>query len=222
MAHLFTIHESSKDYIKIQKKTQELDIMVELSTVFRPELRPETTSDFLDHAVETLSWGSCISIGVKVETGKWRSTHTIAEDVGITMGAGLKKLYYQRLQDEGVNILGSGTGCLDETLVRATVGVEGRRNTFMHISPECTGAKLELVEDLKSGDLVSCIEGFFQGFPATCHVEFLQGKDSHHVWESAFHAIGEALRMAMAPNPWRIAKNNPYYGEEGIADASLI
>ena len=116
MAQLFTLHEATVTYIKMQKKTQELDIMVEISTEFNDALRPETTSDFLDHIVDTLAWGSCLSIGVKVESGKWRSTHTICEDVGITLGAALKKLFYQRLNDVVVNILGWGFGSLDVAL----------------------------------------------------------------------------------------------------------
>ncbi len=223
MAHLFTLHQHQENrYVKIQKCTQELDIMVELSTEFRPELRPDTTCFFLDHIVDTLAWGSCMSVGVKVTSGKWRSTHTIAEDVGITIGAGLKKIYYDRLETTGTNIIGHGMSCLDETLARAVVGVEGRRNTFISVAPECPGGRLEAVEDMLSADMVAFVTGFFQGFPATCHLDFLKGTDPHHVWESGIHALGEALRMAMAPNPWRLGKNNPYYAEEGIADASLI
>ena len=68
----------------------------------------------------------------------------------------------------------------------------------------------------------SFVEGFFQGFPATCHLDLLKGRDPHHCWETAFHALGEALRDAMKPNPWRVASHNPYYAEEGVADASLV
>jgi imidazoleglycerol-phosphate dehydratase len=222
MAHLFTLHEFKKDYVKIQKKTKELDIIVEISTKFDDSLHPETTSDFLDHIVDTLAWGSCMSIGVTVNCGKWRSTHTIAEDVGITIGAGMKKIYYDRLENEGVNIVGSGVGCLDESLCRCVIGVEGRRNCYINVAEECSGGRLEMVEDLRSQDLWSFVEGFFQGFPATCHLDLLKGRDPHHVWESGIHAMGEALRSAMTVNPWRTSAHNPYYGEEGIADAALI
>lgn len=222
MSNLFTIHKATNEYIKIQKKTQELDIVIEISSRFAPELRPDTTSDFLNHIIDTLAWGACLSIGVSVESGKWRSTHTICEDVAITLGAGLKKMYYQKLEEVGVNIVGVGHSCLDDALARAVIGVEGRRNAFIHIADDCSGARAEDVEDLHTADMIAFIEGFFQGFPATCQLDLLHGRDPHHVWEAAFHAIGEALRDAMAANPWRIGKNNPYYGEEGIADASLI
>ncbi|ATW27749.1 hypothetical protein [Candidatus Formimonas warabiya] len=222
MTKLFTLHRETDRYVKIQKKTQELDIMVEISTEFDRQLSPDTGLDFLDHCMESLSWGLCMSLGCKIETGKWKSTHTIAEDLAITLGAGLKKLFFKKMNDVGINISGWSLFCLDEALVRSMVSLEGRRNTFISYAPDCPGAQCEWVEDLKSADLVAFMEGFFQGFPASFHLDFLKGRDPHHSWEAAFTALGESLRMAYASNPWRIAKNNPYYAEEGIADASLI
>ncbi|MDQ0204317.1 hypothetical protein J2S01_002045 [Pectinatus haikarae] len=35
-------------------------------------------------------------------------------------------------------------------------------------------------------------------------------------------ALGEALRMAYRDNPWKIVGHNPFYADEGTADASLI
>ena len=221
MAHLFTLHEVTDNYIKIQKKTQEIDIVVELSTEYRPELHPETTMDSLVHAVETRAWCACMSIGLYFTMVIWRSTHTLCEDVAITIGAGLKRLYYDRLEKTGVNIIGRGDATLDEAVSSVIVGVEGRRNCFIHVHDGCTGALTEDVEDLHTQDMYAFFEGFFQGMPATCHLDLIHGRDPHHCWETACHALGEALREAMAPNPWRLGSNNPYYGEEGIADASL-
>ena len=220
MAQLFTLHEQTPTYVKLQKKTHELDIVVEISTEYRPELRPNTTIHFLDHMIDTLSWGMCMSIGCTVVSGKWRSTHTIAEDVAITLGAALKKLFYHKLNTEGININGWGLFGLDEALVRAMVSMEGRRNTFITYADKVR--YFEMAEDLQTADLEGFMEGFFQGFPGTLHLDFLQSRDAHHAWESAFHALGEALRMAYTSNPWRQASHNPYYAEEGIADASLV
>ena len=220
MAHLFTLHEETPTYVKMQKKTHELDIVVEISTEYKPELRPNTTINFLDHMLDTLSWSMCMSIGCTVECGKWRSTHTIAEDVAITLGAALKKLFYRKLNQEGININGWGIFGLDESLARAMVSMEGRRNTFISYTDKVK--QFEMVEDLQTADLEGFVEGFCQGFPGTIHLDFLKSRDAHHQWESGFHALGEALRMAYEHNPWRIASHNPYYAEEGIADASLI
>jgi len=220
MGKLFTLVAEKPGYLKIRKDTQELKIAVELATEFK-NLKVATTIDFFDHIIETLSWGSCLSIGCVVETGKWRSTHTIAEDVGITIGTGLKRLVAKRAKDEGININGSSVAGLDEALARVMVSMEGRRNAFFSVQEDCTAVKGELVEDMKIQDLFAFVEGFCQGFPGTVHMDFLKGRDPHHVWECAIHALGESLRQAFAPNPWRKAANNPYYAEEGIADAAL-
>ena len=220
MAKLFTLLEENDTYLKIVKETHELKIDVELSLVHK-DLAVNTSMHFLDHMLATLSWGACMSIGCVVDTGRWRSTHTIAEDTGITIGAGLKRFFAKKLVTEGINIAGSSIFGLDESLARAMVSMEGRRNTFFSIADDCPGARTELVEDVNTQDMFSFIEGFGQGFPATIHIDFLKGRDPHHVWESAFQALGESLANAFATNPWRIAANNPYYAEEGIADAAL-
>lgn len=222
MNKLFTIHASTDTYIKIQKSIKEVDVLVEISTQHDENLTPDTGINILDHFIWTLSWGLNMSIGCKVIAGKYRSEHTIAEDLGITLGAGLKKFFSKKLVEEGINICGFSIFGLDEALVRAMVNYEGRRNCFITCAEDCSGGKTEMVEDTQAANLVAFFEGFSQGFPATIHIDLLQGKDPHHTWESSFMALGEALRMAYSTNPWKMAKNNPFYAEEGVADASLI
>ncbi len=221
MARLFTLHEQSETHVRLQRHIQEVDIMVDVSTVFDAELRPHTTIGFLDHLIATLSWGLGMSVGCAVDVGRWRSTHTIAEDTGETIGVALKSLYYRKMAAEGINACGSAMFGLDEALARAMVSVEGRRNAFVAIADECPGGRSESVEDLHSADCIAFIEGFAQGLPATVHVDLLKGRDPHHVWESGFMALGEALRAAYVTNPFKIAAHNPYYADEGVADASL-
>lgn len=221
MAKLFTLHEQSDTHIKLQKQMQEVDIVVAVSTVFDRALVPDTGIGFLDHLIASLSWGLCMSIGCTATIGRWRSTHTVAEDSAQTIGAALKYLYYRKMVAEGINAFGSAEACLDEALARAIVSVEGRRNAFVTVAEECPAGRAELVEDLQAPDCVAFIEGFAQGFPATVRVDLLRGANPHHVWESAFTALGEALRIAYVTNSFRMAKNNPYYADEGVADASL-
>ncbi|MDO4582068.1 MAG: hypothetical protein Q4B96_05755 [Bacillota bacterium] len=222
MGKLFTLHEATDDYVKIQKKQQEVDIVVEISTKMNKDLKPDTSIQILDHFMWTFAWGMNMSLGCKVDCVKYRSSHTIAEDLGITIGAALSKLFATKLEKEGINIHGSATFGLDEALVRAMVNYEGRRNCFISYGPDCPGARTELVEDIQTADFVAFYEGLTQGFPTTLHIDFLQGRDQHHTWESSFMAVGEAIRMAYSTNPWKIASNNPFYAEEGVAIASLV
>ena len=221
MAQLFTLHEQSDTRVKLQKRMQELDVTVPVSTGYDPTLTPDTGIGFLDHLIASLSWGLCMSLGCTATVGRWRSTHTLAEDSAQTVGAALKYLYYRKMVAEGINAFGSAEACLDEALARATVSVEGRRNAFVAVADACPGGRTELVEDLQTPDCVAFIEGFAQGLPAPVHIDLLKGQNPHHVWEAAFTALGEALRIAYTTNAFRIAKNNPYYADEGVADASL-
>lgn len=222
MGKLFTIHEQTNDYIKIEKDIKEVNVVCEISSIFNDKLIPNTGINILDHFIWSFAWGLNMSIGCKVVCGKYRSEHTIAEDLGITLGAGLKQFFSRKIKDKGININGFSIFGLDEALVRAMVNFEGRRNCFISCSNECVGGKTELVEDTQSANFIAFYEGFTQGFPATIHIDLLQGRDPHHTWESSFMALGQALKMAYADNPWKIASHNPFYAEEGIADASLI
>ena len=219
---LFTIHKETDEYIKIQKHIKEVDVICEISNVFNDNLLPDTGINILDHFIWTFAWGLNMSIGCKVVCGKYRSEHTISEDLGITLGAGLKKFFYKKIEKTGINICGHSIFGLDEALVRVMVNFEGRRNCFVTCSDECSGGKTEFVEDTQAANFIAFFEGFSQGFPATIHIDLLQGRDPHHTWESSFMALGEALRMSYSDNPWKIARHNPFYADEGTADASLI
>ena len=219
---LFTLQEETDTRIKLQKTIQEVDITVELSTVIDPTLKPDTGIQILDHFMWTFAWGMEMSLGCKCVQGKYLSHHTTAEDLGQTIGAALKRMFYKKMQEQGCKGYGYSVFGLDEALARAMINFEGRRNCFVTIADSCPGGKTEFVEDTQAANFIAFYEGFSQGFPATVHVDLLQGRDPHHSWESSFRALGEAICMAYSDDPWKKASNNPFYAEEGAADASLI
>lgn len=98
MGKLFTIHEQTNDYIKIEKDIKEVNVVCEISSIFNDKLIPNTGINILDHFIWSFAWGLNMSIGCKVVCGKYRSEHTIAEDLGITLGAGLKNFFLGKLK----------------------------------------------------------------------------------------------------------------------------
>lgn len=214
MGKMFTILEEKEGYIRIRKSVKEMNVVCEISQTFNSELKPDTGITILDHFVWTLAWGMNMSVGCKVACGRYRSEHTIAEDLGVTLGTALQHFFSRKLQTKGINICGNSMFGLDEALVRAMVNFEGRRNCFITCADECSGGRSEFVETTQAANFIAFFEGFSQGFAATVHIDLLQGKDPHHTWESAFRALGEALRMAYDDNPWKIAAHNPFYADE--------
>ena len=190
---------SSSKHAKIVRTTKETVIDVEVD-FDKKNTKISTDCSFLDHMIESLAWWACISLSVDVRAVR-KLTHTISEDAGITIGQALRAIFEKRMDEFGVNGFGSGSAALDEALSTATIVVEGRRNAFIRLS--CEGAKANAVEDVFSTDLVAFMEGLTQGLGATLHADLTHGRDPHHVWETAFRAVGLAISGAFEQNEWR-------------------
>jgi Imidazoleglycerol-phosphate dehydratase len=52
-------------------------------------------------------------------------------------------------------------------------------------------------------DLQNFLSGFSNGAKCTLHVNIKEGEDPHHIWESVFRALGEALKMCFERNEFR-------------------
>jgi imidazoleglycerol phosphate dehydratase HisB len=193
------IVSSSSKSAKVIRTTKETVINVEVD-FDKKDMKISSGLDFLDHMIESLAWWACISLGVNVQTVR-RLTHTISEDAGITFGQALRAIMEKRMNEYGVNGFGSGSAALDEALSTSTIVVEGRRNAFVRFL--CEGAKVKVVEDMRSTDLVAFIEGLSQGLGATLHLDLIHGNDPHHVWETAFRAVGLAISGAFEHSEWR-------------------
>lgn len=211
---LFDFKELTDSDVKLVRTMKQTFVTLELSREKR-ELEIDTGVHFLNHMVETIAWGACMSIGVKVDTMEGRRlTHAISEDTALTLGKALRALYDRRIK-HGLNGTGSSLFVLDDALARVVIDISGRKNTFIGLKAK--GARLERVEDMLSQDCIAFVEGLSQGLGATIHLDILKGHDPHHCWETACRAIGEAIRGVFTENPWRTPANNPYFPDEGVA-----
>jgi imidazoleglycerol-phosphate dehydratase len=127
--------------------------------------------------------------------------HVVWEDVGMVLGVGISQLLNNR-RDDGVEGAGFGVACIDEVLSKCYLSFEGRAGCFIKIA-DSDASRRELVEDAKTQDVRQFFEGFAQGARATVHLEIGPSFDTHHLWESAFRAFGEALRVCLQSNDWR-------------------
>lgn len=176
--------------VKVSIDRKERDVLLKKKIV--------TPRNFLNHMLETISWRSCMNIQVSLEMGEYFLDHVLCEDVGITLGETLR-LLFQANRERGVNGAGSSLMIIDEALSQVVVSFEERSMCCFHNQVPLP----DRVEDMLSADLIVLLEGLAQGARATIHLEMLKGRDPHHLWESAFRAFGEALRLVFAPNEWR-------------------
>jgi len=78
------------------------------------------------------------------------------------------------------------------TLARVVIDVNGRRYSFIGLNAE--GARLERVDDMLAQD---CVEELSQRVGGTINLDILKGHNSHHSWETACRAIGEAVSRSL-------------------------
>jgi Imidazoleglycerol-phosphate dehydratase len=201
---------SSPGYASVERRTSETTVRVAVEEGPRRAPRISTGSPFLDHMVEILAFYMEMNVDASVESSR-RLMHTVAEDLGISLGAALRSMAEERIAATGCRCQGFAQAVLDEAYSQARVSYEGRALAVVERSIERFG----YVEDLQEEFLVAFMEGMAQGMRATIHVDLMRGRDPHHAWESAFRALGAALRAALERDEWR---RGSVAGVKGTAD----
>jgi len=183
-----------KDEIFIQRTTKETTTKIIINQVKENKQSIQTTIQFLDHMIETISQRANLNIGIKIES-KNKLTHTISEDSGITLGRAILELYKSKI-NLGAEGYGYSRGIIDEAYSDLILSIEGRSNCFIK------GPDFAIVEDTSGYDLKAFLEGFCQGCKCTLRVDY-SGEDPHHSWEAVFRALGISIRKTLQTNSWR-------------------
>jgi imidazoleglycerol-phosphate dehydratase len=205
----YTIEKSTPTQVQLKRTTSESAIEVTIEGAWGAvPVTPRactwnTGIKFLNHMIQLICRRASLNIDAefKCVLDATFAAHVVWEDVGMVLGAGVAELLENRRQS-GVEGAGVGVACIDEALSRSYLSFEGRSGFFARIA-ESRASQKELVEDAKCQDVRQFFDGFAQGSRASVHLELGVAEDSHHLWESAFRAFGEALRVALAPNEWR-------------------
>ncbi len=138
------------------------------------------------------------------EATKLSSSHVVAEDVGMTLGAAFRELALARMAEHGIE--GAGWGVAAEPPVKLALSWEGRK--FLKLFPVgWTDAELKrfrvgttLASGLFSEDLDDFLDGFVGGMHASVMVHWPRTGDLDGSWRAVFACLGGALAMALRPN----------------------
>jgi len=182
---------------RVERKTTEVEIIVELNVDGRGKGNVKTGIKFLDHLLATLAKHSLFDLAVKA---KGELKHHVCEDVALALGQALN----QALADKkGIKRFGSAFVPMDDSLARAVVDLGGR--PYPHLDLKLGRTK---IEDLKTEDIGHFLVSFVQTSKLNLHLAVLYGTNEHHKIEAATKALAVALREAVTREP-RMANKVP-------------
>lgn len=178
---------------KVERKTKETQIAVELNLDGTGKYEVSTGIGFLDHMLEQLSRHSLMDLKVTAKGDLHIDSHHTTEDTGIAIGEAFTKALGER---KGIVRYGHAYIPMDETLSRVALDLSGRPYFIWKV--EFTKPKLGEMD-------TELFREWFQAFAfaagATLHVENLYGVNNHHIVESCYKGLARALRIAIDIDP---------------------
>ena len=178
---------------RIERKTAETAIEVEVNLDGSGIYAVSTGIGFLDHMVEQFAKHSLIDVTMKVEGDLHVDQHHTTEDSALALGQALA----QALGDKaGIARYGHAYSPMDETLARVALDISGRpylawRAGFSQ--PRLCEWDTELIEHW--------FHSVAQTAGITLHVELLYGQNNHHICEAIYKGFARAMRAAVEVDP---------------------
>ncbi len=154
-----------------------------------PELEISTGVPFLDHMLEQTGRYGSFHLRLQGKGDIQVDPHHLLEDAGIVVGEALSQALGDRA---GIVRFSSAYAPLDDALARVVLDL-GKRPYLAY------GLGLRgRIGSLESETIEEWWRAFSVHVGATIHVDCIRGHNRHHVAESAFKALGLALRQAVA------------------------
>lgn len=179
----------------IVRKTAETDIELTLVLDGKGESNIDSGCGFLDHMLTLFAkhGGFDLSLSCKGDTEV--DYHHSVEDIGICLG----KAFAESLGDcRGITRYGDIILPMDEALILCAVDICGRNTLVLRLdipSQRVGDFDTELVEEF--------LIAFVREARISLHVRQLEGRNSHHIIEGVFKALGRTLGKAVAIDPKR-------------------
>ena len=179
---------------KVQRKTKETDVRVTLNLDGRGTYAIDTSMPFLDHMLSLMSKHGLFDLRIKAKGDTDVDYHHTVEDIGIVFGKAVKQALGTM---RGIARYGQATVPMDEALASVSIDISGRPYLVYKVE----FSKRSKIKNFEP-DLV---EDFFHAFVSnssvTLHVGTPYGRNTHHIIEAVFKALGRALRQAVSIDP---------------------
>jgi imidazoleglycerol-phosphate dehydratase len=174
---------------KINRKTSETDVSVEINLDGVGNGQISTTIPFLNHMLNLFSKHSFFDLKIKSKGDTDIDDHHLVEDIGICLGEAVKKALADKL---GIARYGAALIPMDESLCSVAVDLSGRAYLVYHVN---FGEKK--IRDFDPALLKEFFKAFSDHGGITLHINLMYGRNNHHIAEAVFKAFSRALREAV-------------------------
>lgn len=176
---------------QMQRKTGETEISVKLMLDQPGNIAIDAGFGLFNHMLSLLAFWAGFSLSVNCKGDLDVDAHHTVEDVGLCLGSCLLECLGDK---KGIERIGYGRVPMDEALAEVTIDLSGRpwlvwRNDMI-LPPVIAGEEKDLWREFYKA--LSSAGKF------NLHIDFLYGKNGHHLLESAAKGCGVALRKAVA------------------------
>ncbi len=180
---------------RLERVTRETNVSVVLNLDGRGDARVDTGVGFLDHMLTLWAVHGMFDLHVSATGDLHVDAHHTVEDVGIVLGQAVSSA----LGDfSGINRYGDAWVPMEESLAHVCVDLCRRPFLVFQVrfpTEKIGGFDTELVEEFLRA--LSVNSGM------TLHIQVSYGRNSHHMAEAAFKALGRAMDQATMVNPRR-------------------
>jgi imidazoleglycerol-phosphate dehydratase len=181
---------NKKRSARVTRASQETQLQCSLSLDGPGGGEVDTGLPFLDHMLSQTARYAGFTMALSGRGDIEIDEHHLTEDAGIVMGQAVALALGDRA---GIVRFGSAYAPLDEALSRVVIDLCKR--------PYCEVNDQGKLRGRSGSYAVENLVEFFRAFSihagATLHVDYIRGRDRHHIAESMFKALGLALRDAV-------------------------
>ncbi len=169
------------------RRTLETEVLVEVDLDVPGSVQIDTPYKFFNHLLETLFHYARFSGKVRALELKKVDDHHVVEDVAICLGASIR----DAVRGACITRFGWCIIPMDDALVLAAIDICGRP----YLSYKCRITR-DHIGDMAVENIEHFLYTLALNLGATLHIKVLNGKNSHHIAEAIFKALGLALHQA--------------------------
>jgi imidazoleglycerol-phosphate dehydratase len=178
---------------KIERKTKETQIQLELNLDGEGRFEISTGSGFFDHMLSHVARHGLFDLTLKAQGDLHVDAHHTVEDVAICLGEAMEKALGDK---KGIVRFGSAVVPMEDSLAQVAVDLCGRPCWIYNVQ-----YRADKIGDFDVELVGEFLRSLANSGRMNLHVNVPYGSNNHHIAEAIFKALGRSLAQAVAREP---------------------